>query len=71
METKELIRECAEVAERIEATAPERQHLFHFEFHAILQRMKAKGIEIPAQARALDERLGDAAFEAEHENMPL
>lgn len=69
--TTDLIRDCEELTRRIEETAPERQHLFHLEFHAILQRMKAKGIEIPSSARALDERLGDAAFEAEHENMPI
>ncbi len=71
MSTTELIEEIEALARRIEATAPEKQHLFHLEFHAVVQRMKARGIDVPPHAKALDARLGDAAFDADHENMPV
>ena len=56
---------------QIEAAPTQRQHLFQRDLHIIVERALRAGVTLPDGVRALDERLTDAAIEAQFDNMPV
>ncbi len=56
---------------RVDALPPERQYLVQGELHALVERMLRHRIPLPAGLQELDDRLTDAAIEAQFDNLPV
>ena len=71
MTEDEFARAFAELNRQIEAAPVERQHLFQRQLHMIVERALRSGIRLPERVQSLDERLSEAAIEAQFDNMPV
>ncbi len=71
MTEDEFARVFESLSRRIEAAPLERQHLFQSDLHRIVERALRAGLKLPEGVRTLDDKLTEAAIEAQFDNMPV
>ena len=71
MNEDDVIRAFKALTAKIESLPVERRQECQEELHALIERAEVLGIQLPHEARDLDDELTDAAIEAQFDNMPV
>jgi hypothetical protein len=67
----EFLQAFDDLCRRIELAPASRQHLYQRNLHVLVERALGAGVSLPDRVRTLDERLTEAAIEAQFDNMPV
>ncbi|WP_322865966.1 hypothetical protein U5922_007010 [Aquicoccus sp. G2-2] len=70
MEAK-LLAEFDTLVARVEALPAKHQHILQADLHQLVERMLSLRMELPEGLHQLDDRLTDAAIEAQFDNLPI
>jgi hypothetical protein len=66
-----LMRPIDDIEARIRATPPQERLELRADLQRLCQRLERAGYVVPERLRNLDLALGDAAIEAQFDNMPI